>query len=421
MRITILCVGTRGDVQPYIALGLGLQQAGHEVKLATHSIFQELVRSWELDFAPLAGNPREWLQHSREPFMTGTQKHKQKSVGRLTGLFHNLAGPILADSWRACQGTEAIIYTPLAIAGYHIAEKLGVPGYRSAPQPGSHTRAFPNPVLPSGLRLGGIYNRLTYNFVQQIFWQSIRKPLNQWRQETLNLLPIPFTGPFTRKYEQRLPLLYCYSPTVVPKPADWPDWFQVSGYWFLDRRADWQPPADLVNFLATGSPPVYIGFGSLMGQNPEALTELVLEALAQTGQRGILLTGWGGLTNTDLPDNVYQLESIPFDWLFPQMVAVVHHGGAGTTAAALRAGVPSIIIPFFADNFFWGQRVAQLGAGLPPIAKKQLTAERLATAIRTVTSDKVMKARAVALGEKIWAEDGVARAVEAFHRYLPSN
>jgi UDP:flavonoid glycosyltransferase YjiC (YdhE family) len=417
MRITILSVGTRGDVQPYIALGLGLQQAGHEVRLATHSIFQEFVSSWGLDFAPLAGNPQEWLQQQGEQFML----ESQKPIRQFTRLFRSIVEPILADSWQACQGTEAIIYTPLAVAGYHIAEKLGVPAYSSAPQPRSHTRAFPSPLLRPRGRLGGIYNWLTYSLVQQIFWQSLRKPINQWRQETLNLPPIPLTGPYTQNYEQRLPLLYCYSPTVVPKPPDWLDQFHVSGYWFLDHRADWQPPADLVKFLAAGSPPVYIGFGSLMGQNPEALTKLVLESLGQAGQRGILLTGWGGLTNADLPDDVFKIESVPFDWLFPQLAAVVHHGGAGTTAAALRAGVPSIILPFLAENFFWGQRVTELGAGPPPISQKQLTAERLATAIRTATSDEIMKASARALGEKIRAEDGVARAVEVFHRYLPSH
>jgi UDP:flavonoid glycosyltransferase YjiC (YdhE family) len=151
------------------------------------------------------------------------------------------------------------------------------------------------------------------------------------------------------------------------------------------------------------------------------MTELVLTALAQTGQRAILLTGQGRQGNADLPDNVFEIGSIPFDWLFPRMAAVVHHGGAGTMAAALRAGVPSFITPFGADQPFWGQRVADLGVGPSPVPGKKLTAERLAAAIRTITSDEAMKARARALGEKIRAEDGVARAIEVFHRYLPSS
>jgi UDP:flavonoid glycosyltransferase YjiC (YdhE family) len=189
---------------------------------------------------------------------------------------------------------------------------------------------------------------------------------------------------------------------------------------FLDRPADWQPPSDLGDFLAAGSPPVYIGFGSAISLDPEARTKLVLEALACTGQRGILATGWGGLSNSDLPDSVFQIEAVPHDWLFPQMAAVVHHGGAGTTAAGLRAGVPSIIVPFVGDESFWGQQIANLGVGPSPIPQEQLSVEQLTTAIHTATNDQAMRDRAVTLGQKIREEDGVARTVEAFHCHLSS-
>jgi UDP:flavonoid glycosyltransferase YjiC (YdhE family) len=197
----------------------------------------------------------------------------------------------------------------------------------------------------------------------------------------------------------------------------------VTGYWFLDRPPDWQPPADLVDFLAAGSPPVYVTFGSIIDRNPEALTKLVLEALALTGQRAILDTGWGGLSNAELPEQVFKVESdsAPHDWLLPQMAAVVHHGGTGTTFAGLRAGLPSIVVPSFGDTFFWAQRVADLGAGPPPIPKKQLSAERLAAAIHTATSDKVMQDRAAALSQQIRSEDGVARAVEVFQGCVAKN
>ena len=145
---------------------------------------------------------------------------------------------------------------------------------------------------------------------------------------------------------------------------------------------------------------------------------MVLHALARVKQRGILQTGWGGLSNADLPDDVFAVDSIPHDWLFPQMAAVVHHGGSGTTAAGLRAGMPTVIIPFFADQPFWGARVFELGAGPAPIPKKRLTLERLADAIRAATSDEVIRGRASALGERIRAEDGVRQAVEVLQHYL---
>jgi sterol 3beta-glucosyltransferase len=192
----------------------------------------------------------------------------------------------------------------------------------------------------------------------------------------------------------------------------------VTGCWFLDREAEWQPPRELVDFLKAGPAPVYVGFGSMYSSNPQEVTEMVLHALARVKQRGILQTGWGGLSNADLPDDVFAVDSIPHDWLFPQMASVVHHGGSGTTAAGLRAGMPTVIIPFFADQPFWGARVFELGAGPAPIPKKRLTLERLADAICAATSDEVIRGRASALGERIRAEDGVTQAVEVLYHHL---
>ncbi len=189
----------------------------------------------------------------------------------------------------------------------------------------------------------------------------------------------------------------------------------MTGYWFLDAAADWTPPAALMKFLNSGKPPVYIGFGSMGSRKPAATAALVLAALDRSGQRGILLSGWGGLSQANLPDTVLMVESIPHSWLFPRMAAVVHHGGAGTTAAGLRAGVPSIVIPFFGDQLFWGQRVAKLGVGTAPIPRKQLTVELLAQAIDRAVTDPVMIRQAANLGAKIQAEDGIAHAVAVIH------
>ncbi|NER84842.1 MAG: glycosyltransferase family 1 protein, partial [Leptolyngbya sp. SIO1D8] len=252
----------------------------------------------------------------------------------------------------------------------------------------------------------------------QLFWQAFRQPINQWRVETLHL-PAWQRNPLGNEGWQRVSILYGYSPTVIPKPANWAEHLHVTGYWFLESLPDFSPPLELIHFLEAGEPPIYIGFDSMTDRHPEFMAETAITALTQTRQRGILLTGWGGISHTDLPDSIFKLDSVPHSWLFPKMTDIVHHGGAGTTAAALRAGVPNIIIPFIADQPFWGHRIAQLGVGPQPIPKKKLTVERLATAIQTAVEDKAMKQRAKVLGRKIRSENGVAEAVKAFHQLLP--
>jgi len=184
----------------------------------------------------------------------------------------------------------------------------------------------------------------------------------------------------------------------------------VTGYWFLDAPPDWKPPQDLVNFLEAGPTPVYIGFGSMTHRSPEESTELILEALQLTDQRGVLLHGWGGMAKAKLPNSVMMVESIPHQWLFPRMAAVVHHGGAGTTASSLRSGVPSIIVPHFADQPYWGERVAALGVGPRPRARARLTAQKLADSIDQALSDQTMRERAAKLGAALRVEDGIKRS-----------
>jgi UDP:flavonoid glycosyltransferase YjiC (YdhE family) len=214
------------------------------------------------------------------------------------------------------------------------------------------------------------------------------------------------------------PWLCGFSTHVLPKPADWDEHQHVTGYWFLDEQPGWQPPEELKRFLDSGPPPVYIGFGSMAHEDPERQTHLALRALELSGQRGVLLTGWGGLTRQAMPSNVLVVEDVPHAWLFPRMAAVVHHGGAGTTAEGLRAGVPNIITAFAPnDQPAWADRVVKLGVGPRVPGIKGLTAEKLAKAIRMAVNDPTMRARAAALGEKIRAENGIARAVEVIERH----
>ncbi len=416
MKITIIAVGSRGCVQPYVALGVGLKKAGHEVRLATHAIFEKFVSSYGLKFAAVGDNPQELLKQIVYKLKTRKKLIPVNLSFKIAfwSTFASSLDRLMDDCWECSQDAEAIVYSELALPGHHIAEKLGILAYGAYTQPLRRTNAFRH--TQSNFQLPQSFNWLTHIFEEEFRWQFTRKKINQWRK-TMNLLPLPITGSYRQQQQQQVPFFYCYSPSVIPKPSDWSEWTYVTGYWFLEPASDWQPPPDLINFLESGEPPVYIGFGSMRSGNPETLTKLILAALERTGQRGIILTGWGALSNTDLPDNVFMIDSIPHNWLFPKMAAVVHHGGSGTTAAGLRAGVPSIIVPFGADQPFWGQKVAELGVGSVPIPQKELTVEKLAAAIETAIGDEKIKQRAAALGQKIRAEDGVERAIEIIYRY----
>jgi UDP:flavonoid glycosyltransferase YjiC (YdhE family) len=249
----------------------------------------------------------------------------------------------------------------------------------------------------------------------QVIWQWYRPFIRAFRQRLG--LPAYKAVDFYRKLRST-PMLSAYSPDIIPHPADWPKCLHITGYFFPELQSDWQPSPKLKSFLEAGDPPVYIGFGSMASRSPEQLAKLTLEALAKSGQRGILLTGWGGLQPEFVPDTVFVVDSVPHAWLFPRTAAVVHHGGAGTTAEGLRAGVPSIIVPFILDQPFWGARIKALGLGPDPIPQKELTADRLAKAIQMAVKDSQMKQRASSYGANIRAENGVGNAVKIVKRYL---
>jgi UDP:flavonoid glycosyltransferase YjiC (YdhE family) len=423
MRIAIITLGSYGDVHPYIALGVGLQASGHKVRLLTHETYEQSIRERGLDFHPVGGNPLDILTSDLGKEMVGTGTNPVAFMRTLARTGNELMEHLFVGCWTGSQGVDAIIFSVsgLFAAGYHVAEKLGVPCYAAFLQPANPTRSFPDaifPPLPSWLSAGrGAYNVLAHHLAAQLAWQLCRQPINDKRRTVLDLPELPLFGPFNRLRNNPHPVLYGYSPTVLPKPPDWPPWVHVTGYWFLDAPPNWEPQPGLIDFLESGPPPVYIGFGSMSDRDPERTTRLLVTALGRARQRGILLGGWAGLSNADLPDYVYHVERVPHDWLFPRVAAVVHHGGLGTTMAGLRAGVPSVIVPFFVDQPFWARRVYELGAGPRPIPRKQLSSDNLSEAITIATSDPLMKRRATWLAKRIRAERGVECAVDLFNHY----
>ncbi len=417
MHLSIVAMGSRGDVQPYLALASGLRTAGYEVRVCADRMFESLVTSAGLPFTGVTAVPMSMMQQNLSRYGGPV-----RLMGWIERHFKPLARQFFADLEVATRQTDAILYSTLAFAGYHVAEKhqiLALAVY-NVPITPTHDFQFPSfPPCPGWFPFAKSYNWWSFRFSNQLFIYLIKGVVNECRQDVLGLKPLP--APFYRRLDvSQLPVVYGFSPTLLPRPSDWGDWLKVSGHWFLDGQPDWLAPVDLLSFLEAGKPPVYIGFGSMVDEQIENATRIVLGALQQSGQRGILLGGWGGLGAGDLPQTVFRLESVPHDWLFRRVSAVVHHGGAGTTATGLRYGRPTVVVPFFADQPFWGERVHRLGAGPPPIPFARLSVERLAQAIDQAVNDPTLRLNAESLAEKLKIEDGVGKAVSFIQAFLES-
>lgn len=419
MNITIIALGSRGDTQPYVALALGLQRAGHSVRLCAGDNFQEFVTGYGIDFLPIGVDIQHFI-NTRIPQVLESGRNIMSAIRQMSE-----EGTAAADiMWKnvqiACEGCDVICANILGIGAACIAQQRHLPCFLLHTMPLiGRTRTVAPIFLSQRWKLGGSLNLLLHDMTEGLLKQMLRQPINQWRAAA-GVPPLPRGGwRFDSLPGLTVPMLYAYSVAIVPRPADWLPHWQATGYWFLDAPPTWQPSADLVNFLEAGDPPVYIGFGSIANRRPEHVTRIVLDALKQTGQRGILATGWGGLAQIEMPDTVFCADAIPHDWLFPRVSAVVHHGGAGTTAAGFRAGVPTIVVPHLGDQFYWGSHAERLGVGVRPIPHKRLTVERLADAIRQVTSNSALRQRAASLGAAIRAEDGVGTAVRLIAEYRP--
>lgn len=435
LNIVIQIIGSRGDVQPFIALGQVLKnQYGHRVRVATHPTFKKFVIENGLEFYSIGGDPAELMAFMvKNPgLMPGMDSLRSGDVSkRRKGMWE-----ILLGGWRACieqgDGTpegsgdsagnrpfiaDAIIANPPSFGHVHCAEKLGIPLHLMFTMPWSPTTAFPHPLanIQSSNAESGVTNYLSYVLVDMMTWQGLGDLVNRFRETKLGLDPISTMWAPGMISRLAVPHTYIWSPTLIPKPLDWPSQISISGFSFLSLASSYTPPPDLSAFLAAGPPPVYIGFGSIVVDDPNALTTLLFTALRTLNVRALVSQGWGGLGGADMapPPNVMLLGNCPHDWLFPRCAAVVHHGGAGTTAAGIRCGKPTVIVPFFGDQPFWGSMVARAGAGPEPVPFKKLTAEILAESIQTALSEEVgMRARE--LGERIRHEAGAEVGAKTF-------
>jgi sterol 3beta-glucosyltransferase len=407
LQITLLTYGSRGDIQPFLALALGLQQAGHTVLLAGPGRFAGWIEEHGVPFAALAGDPEEISIRFNA---AGTDPVRVALAIR--EYVYAIAPQVTRDARAALQGAELVVHSFLFTTGGHtFARELGLPDISVQTFPMfAPTRAFPNAAM-AGLPPGPL-SYFSHWLATQVFWYGGNSGTPRFSRQYPQDFPTKLYWPFKKSAGRPpTPLLVAVSPTVLPRPADWTSsHIHLPGYFFLDEPGYTPPPA-LAEFLAAGDPPVCVSFGSMVHKEAERIGRAVLGALARSRRRGIVLTGWGSWAPENQSREVLVLETAPHDWLFPRCAAVVHHGGAGTTAAGLRAGVPNIVVPFAGDQPFWGKRVAALGAGPDPLPVKRLAADSFAAALRVCLEDDSFRRRAAEVGAAIRAEDGIGQAV----------
>ncbi|KAH7138489.1 hypothetical protein B0J11DRAFT_16631 [Dendryphion nanum] len=429
LNIVIQIVGSRGDVQPFIALGHELCRYGHRVRIATHNIFEDFVRKSgsQLEFYPIGGNPAELMAYmvknpglipSMESMRAGEIKKKRMMVEEmLDGCWRSCIEPdtLTQDPFVA----DAIIANPPSFAHVHCAQALGIPVHLMFTMPWTSTRAFPHPLANIWNSKGeeSLGNYLSYGIVDWLTWQGLGDVINRWRA-TIDLEEIAmFDGPSLAE-TLKVPMTYCWSPALIPKPTDWPPYIDVCGFFFRNPP-QYEPPPELSSFINSGSPPVYIGFGSIVLEDPKRITTAILESVQANGFRAIVSRGWSNLgSDGESHKDVLFIGDCPHEWLFQHVAAVVHHGGAGTTACGLLNGKPTTIVPFFGDQPFWGKMVAAAGAGPMPIPQRELNTEILSQAINYCLSNEAVVA-AAGIARKMQSEVGVETAARSFHRNLP--
>ena len=418
MRIVIIATGSWGDLRPNVVLAQALQKTGYEVLLIATEPFREWI---EARGVPYFGVSLD-MQGLMDAIMGGDGSTLE-TIRALYGARKSLQDAVVQVGKEVAgvmREGDVLLYNEIVSYLLNgIVEKYQSRVLHVNLQPQAITSQFPamgQPIMPDWMPMRSTYNRLSYRMFRFITWYTAQGSLGN-RIRKLSLDMPKQTWAKQKVLLDTTPALVLVSRHVVPPPADWPPHHQVTGYLF-DDDSDWQEPQDLLNFLAAGEKPVYIGFGSMAVRKPTATTQMILEAVERSGRRAILLTGWAGIGTIEMPKEVYLLKYAPHNWLFPRVAAVVHHGGAGTTAAGLRAGVPSVIVPFLLDQPFWGQRLYELGVGTKPIPRSRLTAEKLAASIHEATTNRTMREKAAELAAKIATEDGVGEAVTMIRKFL---
>ena len=447
LNIVIMVIGSRGDIQPFIKIGKLLRHTyGHRVRIASHPTFRDFVENdADLEFFSVGGDPSELMAFMvKNPGLIPNMSTVwEGEVGKRRAAMAEM----FDGFWRACTNVtdnehdkknfermsekhpfvaDAIIANPPSMAHVHIAERLGIPLHMMFTFPYSPTTQFPHPLANIKMRKSNVdanyVNFMSYPLVEMLTWQGLGDIVNEFREHTLGLEPVSALWAPGALYRMKVPYTYLWSPSLVPKPRDWGPEIDIGGFVFLDLASGFTPDKELADFLDAGEPPVYIGFGSIVVDDPDKFTEMIFKAVELAGVRALVSKGWGGFgaNNKNTPKNIHMLGNTPHDWLFPRVKAVVHHGGAGTTAIGLKSGKPTMIVPFFGDQPFWGAMVSEAKAGAHEcIPYKKLNAERLAEGIKQCLLEE-SQGNVQKIADSIAKEgDGAENAVKSFQRSLP--
>ena len=400
--ITILCAGSRGDFQPYLALAMELKKLDKDVRITGMKEYESFIRSYGIDFYPIQAdfkslnvdeNMLKQAQSADNPLKMLLTFNKMKKYG----------AKIANEIYTSCEGSELIIYHPGVTLGYFAAEKLGIPCILASPFPMHKTKEQTSVIQYGRKKSNPFTNKISYIMLQGMLWLASKDSVKVFWKEKFGGKPKGFGCPYERHTNKQNPAVISCSNFVFDRPSDWDENIHQSGYWFVEEKTDYTPSKELSDFLSSGEKPVYIGFGSVFHvDQKDTMTELIINALAKIRKRGIIC-GMGKIDN--LPKNIIAVDSIPHSWLFERVSAVCHHGGAGTTAAGFKAGIPSIIIPFANDQFAWAHRAYDLGVGSKPIPVKTLTSANLAVAIDFALQDNI-KTNAKTLAKNIANENG---------------
>jgi sterol 3beta-glucosyltransferase len=403
-------------VAPFTGLGTAIRAAGHSVTITSNDEYETLVVGCGLEFRPLPGthgmfDDARWWQGSGGPASAS------KLIKVLAEHVRTLDKAILAVARDYAPDVLALSGL-VSIGGYHVAEGLGLPGMDLLLQPAHTTADFPPSFVSGGRSFGRLGNRAAGTAMSTAMALGLAGPAREIRRE----LGLPRRGIREALSGQldgsRWPVCYGFSPAVVPHPADWPDSYQVTGYWWPERPVSWSPPTELEEFLSSGPPPVFFGFGDLTPTDTGGFIELAAAAGRQAGVRQVIQAEQTHPTpaSRTQPGDSIVIGDAPHDWLFPKMAAVVHHAGAGTAAAGLRAGIPAVTVPVLADQPYWAARIAALGVGPPPIPRRRLSIAALAAAIRDAVARPSYQAQADALSRRIASEDGPAQVISTLAR-----
>lgn len=421
MKIAIITLGTRGDLQPFIALGIGLKNVGYGVKIISSKNEENFVRNYGLQFFPINVDIQKIMEGDKIQEMTKGDNPIKFITSHIKGT-KSLKDSMLEtqkEIWQGCQDSEILIFHPGMPIPYFIAIEYNKISIMANPFPVISTKEYPSILFYNGIRLGGLYNLFTHFVFEKLFWTLTKSTIKEFWGNAIKSKMNFSEPPLSQQVKSGMPVINAYSELLFHRPKDWASNIYTTGSWFIQKEPEWKPSSELTNFIKSGRPPLYIGFGSMKDKSQFKKTfDIILKALELSKQRAVVGLGWNSLDyNESIPEEVFLIDNVPFTWLFPQMAAVVHHGGAGTTATGLYAGKPTIIIPFNADQPAWGRRVYELGVGAKPVPKKKLTAENLASAIIYSLNPKVV-AKAEELGQKFRKEKGVDNAVKIIDDYI---